>query len=161
MEKIFQKQVKRIDRLMKIVETSDPHKVVGGLSFSDVLIFACQSMWHLKDWIINDPEFGAANLVALKEEIHSTRCLLICADLANGTKHLSLEDRRIKVGGKFSDRTGLHIDTAKEIFQELYYIHCDNPADEFFGIEIRKLLRRCRDTWEDIINRHYLSQADT
>jgi len=158
MEKYFQEQVERIDRLMKIVEASDPYKVMSGLLFYDVLIFTCQSMWHLKDWILNDPHFGASDIAALSDDIHSTRCLLICSDIANGTKHLSLN--RPKIGSKLSDRTGLHLDTAKGIFQEFYYVSCDDPADEFHGMEIRTLIRRCRDSWEDLINRHYLSQVD-
>ena len=52
MEKFYQEQVERIDRLMKIVEASDPYKVISGLSFYDVIVFTCQSMWHLKDWIL-------------------------------------------------------------------------------------------------------------
>ncbi len=38
MEKLFQEQVERVDRLMKIVEASDPYKVMSGLLFYDVLI---------------------------------------------------------------------------------------------------------------------------
>ena len=159
MEKFFQEQVERIDRLMKIVEASDPYKVMNGLLFCDVLVFTCQSMWHLKDWILNDPNFGAADHAALSQEIHATRCLLVCSDIANGSKHLSLN--RPKVGGALSDATGLHLDTTKGIFQEFYYVSCSDPADEFHDMEIRTLLRRCRNSWEDIINRHYLSQADT
>ena len=59
MEKCFQYQVERIDRLMKIVEADDPYHLASGLRAIDVMIFACQSMWHLKDWILNDSEFGA------------------------------------------------------------------------------------------------------
>jgi len=115
-------------------------------------------MWHLKDWILNDPYFGAGDIAALSREIHSMRCLLVCSDIANGTKHLSLN--RPKIGSKLSDRIGFHLDTAKGVFQEFYYISCDNPADEFHEMEIRTLLRYCRDSWEDIISRYYLSQAD-
>jgi hypothetical protein len=32
MEKFYQEQLERIDRLMKIVEASDPYKVISGLS---------------------------------------------------------------------------------------------------------------------------------
>src|ERR1700752_277864 len=159
MEKFYQEQVERIDRLMKIVEASDPYKVMSGLSFYDVIVFTCQSMWHLKDWILNDPHFGASDQAALSKDIHAVRCLLVCADIANGSKHLSLS--RPRVGGALSEATGLHVDTEKGICQEFYYVCCSNPADELHGIEIRTLLRRCRDSWEQIINRHYLSQVDT
>jgi hypothetical protein len=159
MEKYFQEQVERIDRLMKIVEANDPYTLMNGLLFYDVIVFTCQSMWHLKDWILNDPNFRAADHDALMKEIHATRSLLLCSDIANGSKHLSLNYP--KVGGTLFDRTGLHCDPAKGIFQEFYYVYCPDPADEFHGMEIRTFLRRCRNSWEDIINRYYFSQADT
>jgi len=67
----------------------------------------------------------------LSKDIHATRCLLVCADIANGSKHLSLI--RPKVGGALSEATGLHLDTEKGIFQEFYYVSCTDPADEFHG----------------------------
>lgn len=157
MEKLYQDQVQRIDRLLRIIESDDPYRMASGLSFYDLVIFACQSMWHLKDWILNDPHFGARDPVALKAEIHSSRCLLVCSDIANGTKHLSLNHP--KVGGKLSERKGIHIDTAKGICKEFIYVICPDPADEFHGIEVRSLLRQCRDRWGSIIDKHYLSNV--
>jgi hypothetical protein len=87
---VYQDQVERIDRLMKVVEANDPYKVISGLSFYDIIVFTCQSMWHLNDWILNDPHFGASDQAELSKDIHATRCLLVCADIANGSKHLSL-----------------------------------------------------------------------
>lgn len=153
METVFQNQLERIDRLMRIVEADDPYEIMRGLSFYDVLIFGCQSMWHLKDWILHDPHFGAANTETLSRDIHSTRCLLVCADIANGTKHLSLN--RQKTGSRLSEREGLCV--SRGMFQELYYVLCDDPADEFHNMEIRTLLRHCRNAWDGIINRHYLA----
>ncbi|MFN7872003.1 MAG: hypothetical protein ACK5QQ_07380 [Cyanobacteriota bacterium] len=158
MEKFFQEQVERIDRLMKIVEANDPYTLMNGLLFYDIIVFTCQSMWHLKDWILNDPNFRAADYAALKKEIHTTRTLLVCSDIANGSKHLSLNYP--KAGSTLFVRTGIHDDPVKGIFKEFYYIYSPDPADEFHGMEIRTFLRYCRNSWEDIINRHYLSQAD-
>jgi hypothetical protein len=142
MEKFYQEQVERIDRLMKVVEANDPYKVISGLSFYDIIVFTCQSMWHLKDWILNDPHFGASDQAELSKDIHATRCLLVCADIANGSKHLSLS--RPKVGGALSQATGLHLDTEKGICQEFYYVCCSDRADGFHGIEIHasKALQR-------------------
>jgi hypothetical protein len=36
---VLSEQVERIDRLMRIVEASDPYKVMSGLSFYDVIVF--------------------------------------------------------------------------------------------------------------------------
>lgn len=143
---------------MRIVESDIPHEWAIGLLPVDVTIFTCQSMWHMKDWILNDPDFGARDKNALKADIFSSRCLLACADLANGSKHLSLD--RPRIGGRIADRAGVHIDSSKGIFREIHYVVCADPSDEFHGMEIRTLLRRCRDQWDSIINRHWLSYVD-
>lgn len=143
---------------MMIVEADDPHKLAAGLLAIDVTMFARQSMWHLKDWILNDHDFGAKDKDALERDIYSSRCLLACADLANGSKHLSLKSPRI--GGRIADDAGMHIDSSEGIFRELHYVVCADPSDEFHGMEIGTLLRRCRDRWDSIINRHWLSYTD-
>lgn len=157
MEQLHQDQVQRVDRLLRIIESDNPYSMASGLSFYDLVIFSCQSMWHLKDWILNDPHFGAKDLVALKAEIHSARCLLVCSDIANGSKHLSLNHP--KIGSKLSERKGVHVDTAKGVFKEFIYVICSDPADEFHGIEVRSLLRECRDCWARIIDKHCLSDV--
>jgi hypothetical protein len=131
MEKFYQEQVERIDRLMKIVEAGDPYKVMSGLSFYDVIVFTCQSMWHLKDWILNDPQFGASDQAALSKDIHATRCLLVCADIANGTKHLSLS--RPRVGGALSEATGLHLDTEQVYVKSFITCAVPIPQMSFMG----------------------------
>ena len=143
---------------MTIVEADNPHELAIGLLTIDVMMFACQSMWHLKDWILNDSGFGAKDNDALEVDIYSSRCLLACSDLANGSKHLTLN--RPKIGGRIADFAGIHIESSKGIYRELLYVVCANPVDEFHGMEIGTLLRRCRDRWDSIINRHWLSYTD-
>src|SRR4029079_16322548 len=158
MEKFHQEQLERIDRLLRIIESDNPYEMVSGLSFYDLVIFACQSIWHLKDWVLNDPHFGAKDHAALKVEIHSFRCLLVCSDIANGTKHLSLNHP--KIGSTLSERKGITVETAKGIFKEFIYVACPDSADEFHGIEVRSLLRQCRDCWTHILDKHYLSNVE-
>ncbi len=45
--------------------------------------------YHLKDWLINDTSIKA-NLKDIESFISSSTALSICADLANGSKHLGL-----------------------------------------------------------------------
>ena len=155
MEHSFRDQLDRIDRLMAIIESDNPHHLATGLLTIDVEIFACQSMWHLKDWILGDLDFGASDKNALKQDIYSSRCLLACADLANGSKHLSLKSPQI--GGRMANFSGVHIESSKGIFRELHYVVCDDISEEFHGMEITTLLRLCRDRWDSIINQHWLS----
>jgi hypothetical protein len=157
-EKHFQEQLERIDRLLKIVHSDDEHSPLGGaLTFYDIVIFACQSMWHLKDWILNDPEFHPKDTKQLETDIHAEKCLLICADLANGSKHLVL--KRPKVGASLWERQGIHDYPSQGIFQTFYYIVCSDHGDQYHGMEIRALLAAARQSWDTIIDRHHLSNV--
>ena len=151
-------QLRRIDRLLTVLESDNPYDWVRGLDAIDIIVFACQSMWHLKDWILNDAHFGARDKEELKRDIHASRCLLICADLANGSKHLSLNNP--KTDARLWERSGFHYEPSKGICRAIYYVVCDDRSDEYHGMEIRDVLRRCRDEWQRIINRHYLSRID-
>jgi hypothetical protein len=156
MERYFQAQVERIDRLMTIMRSPDQTALLGGaLTFEDAVIFTCQNMWHLKDWILNDPAFHPKDTALLTKDIHSQQCLLICADLANGSRHLTLD--RPKVGAIFSKSVGIHIERSKGIYRDFYYVECSNPNDPYHGVEIRELLAEAREAWERIIDSHYLS----
>jgi hypothetical protein len=159
MEKCFQDQLERIDRLMKIILSDDQDSLLGAaLTFEDAIFFTCQSMWHLKDWILNDPNFQAKNIEKLKADIHAKPCLLICADLANGSKHLTLT--RPKVGATFTDRQGIELHTSKGIYKIYYYVICTDMNNQYYGAEIRKLLVDARRAWDEIIDVHYLSIID-
>lgn len=144
---------------MKIIEEDQFHGgICGGLEAIDVVVFACQSMWHLKDWICNDSNFGSRDIKELEQDVHASQCLLVCADLANGSKHLSLKNP--KVGASLIERSGIHFDSSTGIFRELYYVVCRDPSNQYHGMEVRDLLRRCRDEWQRIINRYYLSKVE-
>ena len=158
MEMFWQEQLERIDRLLIIVNLENPpYGNVSNLTFLDIVIFACQNMWHLKDWIINDINFHAKDKKLLMEDIHNSECLLICSDIANGSKHIRLKNK--KKGGKISNRKGTHINIDKNIFKELYYIDIDNHKSIFYWMEIRDFLNKCRQTWGKIINKHNYSDV--
>ena len=71
MEKYYQDQLERIDRLLEIINAKDPYSFIGQLQFEDIVIFTCQCIWHLKDWILNDVGFGAKDYNLLNKDIHS------------------------------------------------------------------------------------------
>lgn len=156
-ERYFQAQLGRVDRLLSIVTSQNPSALIGDLQYEDVLIFTFQCMWHLKDWILNDRQFGARDALALRSEIESEPCLRVCADIANASKHLTLS--RTKTGSVLSAQTGVHLNAAEDIFQVYCYVD-GSPSDPYFGVEVRSLLRECRDAWKRIIDEHYLSEAD-
>lgn len=145
-----------IDRVMKIM-ADNPNPLLGGLLYEDMLMFACQCMWHLKDWILNDPNFGAKDAKELANGIHSEQCLRICADLANGSKHLSLNKPKTHLS--LSPLSGVHIEPGRWIFHQYYYVVSTDRNDPYHGMELRSLLSRCRDVWEGIIEKHYLTNV--
>lgn len=154
-ERSHHEQLDRIDRLISILLAKDHHKASPGLNYYDVVIICLQSMWSLKDWILNDNEFGASSLSDLKSEIYNSKCLLACSDLANGTKHFRLD--RPKTSFSISGNMGIHVDTSKGIFQEYIYILTDDHSDPYYGMEARAFIQECRSTWQRIIHKHYLS----
>ena len=54
-----------------------------------------QNAWHLKDWIKNDPELSQKDRDAVEGDVGGLEVLRICADLANRSKHLRLEHKRL------------------------------------------------------------------
>jgi len=55
--------------------------------FSDAL---CQSVWHLKDWLKNDPRQTEIGSSEVETFANDDPALKVAADLANGTKHVVL-----------------------------------------------------------------------
>lgn len=160
MERDFRAQLERIDRLMKVIQSKDQISLSGGLDFEDIVMFACVCMWHLKDWVLNDPEFRPKDYNKLKSDLHTEKSLLVCADLANGSKHLVLKNPKVGVAFADPDHTGLLWRPSEGIYQTLHYIVCDDRNDPFHGMEIRDFLAIARQAWERIINTHYCSWLD-
>jgi hypothetical protein len=57
----------------------------------DALVHFFQDAYHLKDWIKNDPSLTKRDVEGL---VNGSQSLRLCADLCNGTKHLSLTGTR-------------------------------------------------------------------
>ena len=59
----------------------------------DKVISFFEGVHHLKDWLQNDLSSGI-DKEACEDLINDHKCLKICADLANGSKHLRLSNAR-------------------------------------------------------------------
>jgi hypothetical protein len=57
----------------------------------DVLVHFFQDAYHLKDWIKNDRQVTTTDV---EQVVNGSPSLRLCADLCNGTKHLSLTRTR-------------------------------------------------------------------
>lgn len=155
-ERSFHDQLQRIERLLRLTQAKNHYAVCAELTYYDLVILTCQGMWNMKDWVLNDPAFSAADMTELKSAIYGSRHLIICSDFANGTKHFYLNHP--KTNFSISQRTGVHFEPAKGIFQEFLYIVSVDRDDPLFGIESRAFLKQCRGSWQEIIDKHHLSK---
>ncbi|MEV4161412.1 hypothetical protein [Nonomuraea dietziae] len=80
----------------RLAETAAPSPL-DAAEARDRLYHFFQDAYHLKDWLKNDPAVGldAVTKQVLERHITTTPALAMCADLCNGTKHLTLRDGRI------------------------------------------------------------------
>ena len=53
-----------------------------------------QNCWHLKDWVKHDPLVTPEVKERIRDAVHASRMLAIANDMANGTKHLKLDEPR-------------------------------------------------------------------
>ncbi|MEO7665529.1 MAG: hypothetical protein ABIU97_00670 [Dehalococcoidia bacterium] len=65
------------------------------LEYEDAVIAFFQNAWHLKDWIKNDPSVAEPIKSSVLSRFEAAVALAVCADVANGTKHLKLTRRRL------------------------------------------------------------------
>lgn len=99
----YQEQLARVRRFLVRVEDASvntklelpPEKQT---EYEDMLAAFFQNCWHLKDWIKNDAVAPRTLAGPIEELCGHYRSLLLCADVANGTKHLTLT--RSRLGGR-------------------------------------------------------------
>src|ERR1039457_811516 len=100
---IYQEQLARARRFLCRVENSSvnpklelpPEKQT---EYEDMLFAFFQNCWHLKDWIKNDAAAPRTLAGPIEELCKQYRPLLLCADIANATKHLR-RNRASYLGG--------------------------------------------------------------
>ncbi len=73
-------------------------EATGWNDIEDFMWAFFQNAWHIKDWLKNDPTLNDVLKQVLMSEIHGTESLLLCADLANGSKHFGSDPDRDKIG---------------------------------------------------------------
>lgn len=84
----YDRMIRSHDRLVEVA-TGSGREVVSSDDARDRLINFYLDAYHLKDWIKNDPAAGAASR-SVEGFVKNSASLRLCADLANGAKHLRL-----------------------------------------------------------------------
>lgn len=117
--------------------------------FKDDIFSFFQNCFHLRDWIYNAPEFGPRPSV--RRLVNRSAGLSVCADIANGLKHLRLSQprRRARIGP--SDRP------AARQGQTTYAVFVTVIVDgtERDGFEIAQ---DCVREWEAYVERELLAE---
>ena len=142
---MFQDQLTRVRRFLLRIESHDRPST----DYDDDMWSFFQNCWHLKDWIKNDPEVPSPVRAAIEGEVKDSFELLVCADLANASKHLVLITPRI--GAKHSHKNYRIVMGGQSKVEYLIDVGDGSQID---GLE---LARRCVTAWESILKRHNLA----
>lgn len=79
----------RVERLLDGVRNVYAGMAGGTVAAVDIVQGFFESIHHLKDWLKNDPKVAIGNL-AIEDFVTNNIELRLCADLANASKHLTL-----------------------------------------------------------------------
>ena len=82
----YKDQLLRVGRFLRRVENIARDQV----EYEDDLWSFFQNCWHLKDWIKNDDALSQGCRDSVERDAEKFESLMICADLANRSKHLRL-----------------------------------------------------------------------
>jgi len=121
--------------------------------YQDVVMAFFLNCYHLKDWIKNDGQIPPAIRSKVEDFINNTYDLKLCADIANGIKHLKLESlprtgQQPEFGGRKYDLT---LGGEEQIIKIKYSILTQaGPVDAF------TLASDCVSAWENFLKNHQL-----
>lgn len=87
----FEEQFNRVKRFFGRIQNKE--RILP--DYEDDLWSFFQNCWHLKDWIKNDPGVPSSVSSTIEEAVNDYESLMICADLANRSKHLNLRMVRL------------------------------------------------------------------
>ncbi len=139
-ERAYQEQLARSGRLYRrVLDRAVPIEGPDGqlTDIEERLAWYSDDAWsffinacHVRDWVKNDETFEPAARERILDAAEASRALRLCADLANGRKHLALGRRRI--GAKLSStRAGTR--DGKNWQLELYLTLGDEDPERLVG----------------------------
>jgi hypothetical protein len=115
------------------------------VAYDDDLQHFMQDAWHLKDWIKNDSSLSIrGDIEALVKE---RKPLMICADLANGSKHLARDDRNYRTGA-YVTSTSVTISLSQGVSAKISYVVTLGDGTQ---LPIDSLVRDVWADWNDLL----------
>ena len=118
---------------------------MGTEHFLDDLFATFQALWHLKDWLHNDPHSGVTGKDVDDWVNSRNSILLVAADLANGSKHLVLTNRR--AGGSHQTRKDVRVHVGHGV-QTTFYALDGRSETEWEAVT---LADACIEEWREFI----------
>ncbi|MGA2360899.1 MAG: hypothetical protein ABSG73_00410 [Candidatus Aminicenantales bacterium] len=112
--------------------------------------------YHLKDWIKKDPSVDKKTKTGVEDFINSTPCLLDCANLANGIKHLRLD--KPPRGNRRPRFKSVHR-KAHWTPESVVVVDSITMGTDEGEIEAFDLASKCLAAWQDYIDKHILGSA--
>jgi hypothetical protein len=125
------------------------------LSVDDIYAFFL-NCYHLKDWIKNDDSLSQSVRDQVEGFINKNKCLQICADICNSTKHLKLNQAPRCVGGDLIEST-LWIgarDGSKYIWVRSTILTDQGERNAF------EIARECVNKWREFIDTYIGTTTD-
>jgi hypothetical protein len=107
-----------------------------------------QACWNLKDWTLKDPNVDPAKRKQISAAVHAAGSrLLICRDIANGSKHLALTDPSCGTGAgehhlNYTIFAGQNRDSEVECLVD------DGQGNQ---VPAKQLARDCLQQWEQVL----------
>jgi hypothetical protein len=135
-------QFDRVRRMLNRIENNVGRSVSD---YGDDVWSFFQNCWHLKDWIKNDPHVSIHG--SIEDLVKGSAPLMICADLANATKHLQFT-KYVRVGAKPS-HANITI-TPGEPSTVQYLVDPGTGAQ----LDALDLARHCVSEWERLLAAH-------
>ncbi len=138
-------QLERVRRFLNRIHQQDRSPIEYG---DDIWSFF-QNCWHLKDWVKNDPSVLSNVSQSIERLVAASPSLMICADLANGTKHLKLKDPRVGAKPSHCNLTIVPGESSK-----VEYLVDSGSGTQQNSLD---LARECLREWERILHEQGLA----
>lgn len=117
--------------------------------------FAC--CYHLKDWLKNDRSVDRSVRDAVERFINESSCLSLCADVANGAKHLVLSRPRVDPSARVEQVEGAF--QADAFQSDAFQVDQILIVAEGRTYDALQLADECVRTWDEFLKQGRLIQT--